>query len=412
MAKPLADTANIPSGQVRVILVDFRHFKLLDLLSMDAPRTMTIKDLRKELYVRMISSASERSIMFRDRSPEALRMGYCDYEFVLVHCKDGDRVGFFPTGETLDDASVCGDHVTPGKPALLRVQPKFSGTYSGSIRTVVPGNYEREEKQAFMSTVRNLPHMNFNLVVLAVGANTPEQVLPIFAIDAARLGYRVCILAINPGFYHGIYPCLEDLRHGMSATPMSVAKMNFLAYNRHPPSHKCTTVYDRARAWETWQITKRSDFAGSFVLTPEAMDNLDSGYMEMHTFAMSWPGKPANRDLDDDVLLAVSQTIPSLCTTMSHFVAFFSTWSDETDLHITHLVQWRANVPFFNSFHAILDKYETSSGRFHVFQNIDLAISCTSHLHDDEMLKALGGHRISTLDAVSLDNLGFFEVLQ
>jgi len=398
MAEPLADTPNIPSGHVRVILVGFKYFKQLDV-----PCTMTIKDLRKELYVSVIS---ERSIMFRDWPPEALRMGYCDYEFVLVHCKDGDSVGF-AIGEALDDASMCGDHVTPGKPALLRVQPRFNA-YSGSIRTAVPGDYERGEKQAFMSTVRNLPHMNFNLVVLAVGANTPEQVLPNFAIDAAMLGYRVCILAINPGFYHGIYPCLRDIQyHGTSG--MSMATLHFLAYNRHPPSHQCTTVYDRARAWESWQRTKRSDFAGSFVLTPEAMDTLNGGYMEMHTFAMSWPGYPANRDLDDDVLLAVSQTIPFLCTTMSHFVAFFSTWSNETDLHITHLSQWRANVPFFNSFHAILDTYEISSGQFHVFQNIDLAISCTSHLYDDEMLKALGGHRISTLDAVSLDNLGFFE---
>ena len=398
MAEPLADTPNIPSGHVRVILVGFRYIKQLDV-----PCTMTIKDLRKELYVSVIR---ERSIMFRDRSPEALRMGYCDYEFVLVHCKDGDRVGF-ASGEALDDASVCGEHVTPGKPALLRVLPKFINAYSGSIRTAVPGDYEREEKQAFMITVRNLPHMDFNLVVLSVGANTPEQVLPNFAIDAAKFGYRVCILAINPGFYHGIYPCLRDILYGTSG--MSMATLHFLAYNRHPPSHQCTTLYDRARAWESWQRTKRSDFAGSFVLTPEAMDTLDSGYMEMHTFAMSWPGKPVNRDLDEDVLLAVSQTIPFLCTTMCHFVAFFSTWSDETDLHITHLSQWRANVPFFNSFHAILDKYETSSGRFQVFQNIDLAISCTSHLHDDEMLKALGGYRISTLAAVSLDNLGFFE---
>lgn len=393
----LADADNIPPGNVRVILVGYS-------VRMDVPDTMTIKELREELYVSALSSG--RSITFSDRSPEALRKRYCDYEFVLVRGKKGDRVRWLPpAGDALDDASMCRDHVTPGHPALLYVQPKFIGVYSGSIRTVVPGDYEREEKQAFMITVRNLPQMNFNLVALAVGANTPEQVLPNFAIDAARLGYKVCILAINPGFYHGIYPSLKDLLLGSL-----MSRMSFLAYNRHPPSHDCTTVYDRARAWESWQTTQRGDFAGSFALTPAGVDNLNGGYMEMHTFAMSWPGKPANRDLDNAVLLTVSQTIPFLCTTTCHFVAFFSTWSDETDFHITHLCRWRGEVPFFNSFHAILDNYY--GGGLHVFRNIDLAISCTSHLHDDEMLQALGGRRISKFADVSLDDLGFFEVLQ
>ena len=404
-----ADTANVPSGHVRVILVDgysYLGLQRTPLARVDVPRTMTIKDLRKELYVSALSSSSVSgtslsSVLGRGRSPEELRESYCDYEFSLSRYNEGSLV----SRETLPDASLCGDHVTSVDPQLLGVKVSFTSAYSGSTRTIVPGNYEWQEKQAFMTVVQNLPNAKFNLVVLSVGACTPEQVLPNFAIDAAELGYKVCILSVNPGFYHGICPCMGDLR-GQG----SMRKMLFLAYNRHLSSHKCTTIYDQARAWKSWEKTERGDFAGKFVLTHEASDSLNGGYMEMHTFAMSWPGRPANRDLDDAILHTVSQTIPFLCTTTCHFVAFFTTWENETDYHVAHLSQWRTVVPFFNSFHAILDQYTTST-RFHVFKNIDLAISRTAHLHDDEMLNALGGRRMDQIAAVSLDDLGFFEVV-
>lgn len=370
------DYADIPSHHVRAILIGIRRYSTLleKLAVVDVPSAMTIKELRRELYTRANLDQGNKSPCNLP-SQEKLRDTFCDYEFSL--CRHIERA--FGIGEPLRDSSICGDCCVRN---VLAVQAR-RGDYSGSIRTLVPRDQERQEKHRFMSVVRSLPQKQFNLVVLSVGAHTPEQVLPNFAIEAAKNNHRVCLLSVNPGFYHGLYRKLDG-RMCREST------MSFLAYCRHPPGRACETELDHVRAWESWRQTDTAcgDFAGSFVLHDRVRRSRGLDYMEMHTFGMSWPGKPANRDLDGVILHAVSETIPSLCTPSCHFVPIFTTWSDETDFHVSHLCKWRAQASSHNSFHAILE-------HGHVFRNIDQAISNPSE-----------GLQVNSLSAVHLEDLG------
>eukprot|EP01036_Dinobryon_divergens_P022460 gene22460-30717_t len=375
-------------------------------LTLIVHRNTDINSLKREIFRR-----SKTSIQ---GDWDDIENEFCDYEFFLHQSN----------WIVLSGSTVLGDLLSDPQRNVIELKYSPHGGVFGSIRTLIPGSVEREEKRKFLQLVDALcssPTTTYDdMIVLSVGACTPEQIVPKFAQEACQNGKSVHIIAINPGFYHGTYSFSDNL-YGYQRS--SSQYQHLLAHwFEHPESDDTSTFHN----FDSWQkIGERGDkFHGDFLLKDKS--NIP-GSLQLNCFAMCWPGVARNRVLDSDILSSIKQLIVRCALNNCYFVPIFTTGLNENEIHAEQFHSWvvevkQNNLPT-NLIVPVIDSYQRQI-RFILCKNIDLATDYWRRLkgtlpHNDivarllpdfepDNMAALGGKLFSTLSAININDVADF----
>lgn len=372
-------------------------------LTLNVPRNTDINSLKREIFRRSRTSIP--------RDSDNFEIEFCDYEFFL----------HLSNGIVLNGSTVLGDLLSD--PQLNVIDLKYSphGGVFGSIRTLIPGSVEQEEKREFLQLIEalNSSPSTYDMIVLSLGACTPEQIVPKFAHEACQNGKIVLIIAINPGFYHGTYSFSDNL-YGYQRS--SEEHTHLLAYwFEHPESDNTSTFHN----FDSWQkIGERGDkFHGDFLLKDNR--NIHTGALQLNCFAMCWPGVARNRILDSDILSSITKLIVRCSHSNCYFVPIFTTGLNENEIHAEQFRSWVVEVEENHRLPTdyivpVIDIYQRHTG-FIVCKCVELAAHYWSKLqgtlpHNDivarllpdfepDNLAALGGKLFSTLSEISFNDI-------
>lgn len=338
-------------------------------LTLSVPRSTDISSLKREIFIQTTTSNISRDL---DGNIE-IGNEFCDYEFFLQQID----------GIVLDGSTLLGDLLsddTTQQQQLNVIDLKYSphGGILSSIRTLIPGAVEIEEKQKLLQLLDGLfstwnNTTTYDMIILSVGACTPAQIIPKFAQEASLSGKSVCIIAVNPGFYHCVCS-VSDKLYGYQRSSSQYSHPLLLANWFEDPNTKSSADINSFHDFNNWQrVGERGDkfHHGDFLLK----DILNvPGALQLHCFAMCWPGVYRNRALDSDILSSISCLIKRCTHNNCYFIPIFTTGLNDNDFHAEQFNSWMAQEALITKFIVpVIDTYQQQI-RFVLCKHTDLAI--------------------------------------
>jgi hypothetical protein len=199
--------------------------------------------------------------------------------------------------------------------------------------------------------------------------------------------------------------------------------MYYLSYWFDPPG---TAAPGSIRSFDSWEkISARSGtFKGDFQFAKG--NPQPTGVLKLHTFALSWPGKPQNRPLDNEMLESLQRLIVRCIQNCCYFVPIFTTWSDENVFHAAHFNSWLEATDTNNSLKSyivpIVDTYrESHPQRFLLMKNMELAkqyFEWTKQGTNSSMFQDAEEYQLETIQLFggkyfsNLSNIWFYDILE